>query len=102
MHYIDRLPGNLVWYKFSYTSYAPSIYMQKNIYILKIPMKQSQSAKQVLTMSLYRFFDKASKQNNLPDPSGLLSASISPVAIPVMLSEVGQVKARARGEGRFR
>ena len=32
-------------------------------------------------MSLYQFFAKKSKQSDLPDPSGPLSASISPATI---------------------
>ena len=36
---------------------------------------------EVLTMSLYRYFAKASRQSELPNPSGALSASVSPAAI---------------------
>ena len=35
----------------------------------------------VLMMSPYCYFAKASKQSHLPDPSGPLSASVSPAAI---------------------
>ena len=36
---------------------------------------------EVLTMSLYRYFAKGSKQSELPNPNGALSASVSPAAI---------------------
>ena len=36
---------------------------------------------EVLTMSLYRYFAKVSKQSELPNPNGALSASVIPGAI---------------------
>ena len=54
-----------------------------------------------LTMSLYRYFTKASKQSELPNPNGALSASVSPAAIKEANEAVRawRVRERASREG---
>ena len=56
---------------------------------------------EVLTMSLYSYFAKASKQSQLPDPNGALSASVSPAVIKgankAVMSESSEKKSKRRG-----
>ena len=51
-------------------------------------------------MALYRYFVKASKCNDIPDPSGPLSASISPATIKEAndaVKSVSKIKSKPRG-----
>ena len=53
-------------------------------------------------MSLYGYFAEASKQSELPNPNGLLLASVSPTAIKEANEAVKSVtssRERATGEG---
>ena len=54
----------------------------------------------VLTMSLYRFFAKASKWSDLPNPSGPLSASVSPATIKDANDAVKSVTSEGKSKRR--
>ena len=54
----------------------------------------------VLMMPLYHFFARASKQSDLSDPSGLLSASLSPAMIKEANEAVRTVTSEGKSKGR--
>ena len=55
-------------------------------------------SEQVQTMALYRYFTPS---DSLPDPSGPLSASVSPVVIKVANEAVGSVTRGSRRYAKF-
>ena len=79
----------------SYISNAHSVFENKNCKFERheqLPRAQFE----VLTMSLYSYFAKASKRSVLPNPNGSLLASVIPTAIKEANEAV--TKERASGE----